>query len=194
MMQPWQMVGIALAGAGIGVLYLAWRQKQRSWLHISAGWGLLIGSQAAWAQTSGIDKGPALGIVVAMLAALAALFAAALRTPVKHRRAPRTRIAASASPAAIRHDGLAKVATILAITLAGMVVSVAACTALFLGNRALGLEHTANLTLTMFAFPLLWAGLATFIGYADSLRGRASLLFLVVAISAIIILGSGKAG
>ena len=78
-------------------------------------------------------------------------------------------------------------ASILAIVIVGMIASIAACTAFFLTNRAVGVEHTANIIVTMFAFPTLWAGLATYIGYSNNMGGKIRLLLgLVVVCGAII--------
>ena len=193
MMLIWQIAGVVLAGAGVGALYLAWQRKQRSWPLVLTGWTLLLGSIVAWGKTSGVDKGPALGIIAAIIITMIAVVIAGLRTPIKQRREPRTRIRGGAALAATRSAALAQTATIVVILLAGLAVSLAACTALFMTNRTLGLEHTANLTLTMFSFPLVWAGLATSIGYVHGVRTRATLLCCILAISTAIILATMKA-
>jgi uncharacterized membrane protein len=193
MMVLWQIAGVVLAGAGVGALYLAWQRKQRSWPLVSAGWVLLLGSIMAWGKTSGVDKGPALGIIFAIIIAMIAVVIAGLRTPLKQRREPRTRATGSATLAATRSAALAQTATIAVILLAGLAVSLAACTALFMTARTLGLEHTANLTLTMFSFPLVWAGLVTSFGYVHGVRTRATLLSCFLAISVAIILATMKA-
>jgi hypothetical protein len=193
MMLLWQIAGVGLAGAGVGALYLAWQRKQRSWPLVSAGWAMLLGSIMAWGKTSGVDKGPALGIIVAIMVAMIAVVIAGLRTPLKQRREPRTRVAVGATLDATRSAALAQTATIAVILLAGLAISLAACTALFMTNRTLGLEHTANLTLTMFSFPLVWAALVTSFGYVRSVRTRATLLSCILAISVAIILATMKA-
>lgn len=183
----WQLSGLALSGAGIFALYLAWRCKQRSWPLIGGGWALLLVSVLSWGQTSGVDKGPALGLVSITLTAMLAICIVAMRTPVKHRRGPRARIVPAEVPARARNSGWSTLVHILAIAILGLCVSVAACTALFMGSRSLGMEHTANLSLTMFAFPLVWAVLATYIGYSASFRGRAGILLSALALSTVII-------
>ena len=78
-------------------------------------------------------------------------------------------------------------ASLTAIAVGGLIASIAFCTALFLANRSLGLEHTANLTLAMFALPMTWGGLATFVGYSKSVVMRAAVLLGTTALSALVI-------
>lgn len=186
----WQLSGLALSGAGIFVLYLAWQGKQRNWGLTGLGWALLLGSIVSWDQTSGVDKGPALGLISITMMAMLAVFVVAMRTPVKQRREARVRNAIADVQTRVRHSPWANLASILAIVILGLVASVAACTALFMGSRSLGIEHTANLSLTMFAFPLAWAGLATFIGYSSNVRTRAGVVFGALALSIVIIFSS----
>lgn len=189
-MLVWQLSGLALSGAGIFALYLAWQRKQRNWGLIGLGWALLLGSLLLWDRTSGVDKGPALGLISITMMAMLAVFGAAMRTPVKQRREARVRNVAADVQARVRHSAAANIASILAIVIVGLVASVAACTALFMGSRSLGMEHTANLSMTMFAFPLAWAGLATYIGYSSNVRSRAGVLFGALAVSGVIIFSS----
>lgn len=189
----WQLAGIVLGVAGIAVLRAASQRKARHWPLVSAGWALILGSLAAWGETSGVDKGPALGIVALTLIALGAVGLSALGTPVKQRREARIRTApAAAAEAAARPAIGPAAARVLAIVFAGLIVTIAACTALFMGARALGMEHTANLTLAMFAFPLGWAGLATWIGFADNLRRRAGVLLAILALAGVIVIAASK--
>lgn len=183
----WQILGTSLGLTGIGALYLSWRRKSRSWALVGSGWSLLLGSVLSWSQTSGIDKGPALGIIAVVFTALAAVALTAWRTPVKQRRKVAARPAALNAQASVWHEGLTMAASLTAIAVVGLIASVAFCTALFLANRSLGLEHTANLTLTMFAFPVTWGGLATLVGYSKSVVTRAAVLLGMIAVSALII-------
>ncbi|MDM7957461.1 hypothetical protein [Blastomonas sp.] len=186
----WQLSGLVLSAAGLFALHRAWQAKQRHWGLIGLGWALLLGSVLVWGRTSGVDKGPALGLISITIMAMLAIFVAAMRTPVKQRRQARVRNGMADTQTRVRHSAAANVASILAIVIFGLAASVAACTALFMGNRALGMEHTANLSLTMFAFPLAWAGLATYIGYSSSIRTRATVLTGVLALSSVIIFSS----
>ena len=183
----WQMTGVCLSFLGVLLLYLGWKRKRRSWPHIVAGWGFVLGAIIAWGQTSAADKGTALGIIVVVLTGLAALAIIAVKTPVKARRKPRKAAIQGPVQASLWHEGLSMTASILAIVIVGMIASIAACTAFFLANRAAGVEHTANIIVTMFAFPTLWAGLATYIGYSNNTGGKIRLLLgLVVGCGAII--------
>lgn len=183
----WQILGTCLSIVGVFALYLSWQGKQRSWPLVLAGWGAVFGAIWAWSQTSGVDKGPALGIIIVVLTAMIGVLVVALRTPVKQRREPKVRNQSDGAQASVWHEGLSTTASILAIVIVGLIASVASCTALFMGNRALGMEHTANLSLTMFAFPMVWAGLATYVGYSNSVGGRAGFLAGLTALSGAII-------
>lgn len=187
-MIAWQLAGTILCALGVGTLYLAWRKKRRDWLFVATGWALLLIGILLWAQTGGVDKGPALGIVTVMFVGLLAVGIHAVATPIKKNR----RTVQRGDPptgevqVAFRRYGVALNA--IAIVLAGLAVSVVVCTAVFMGNRAVGLEHTSNLTLTMFAFPILWAAIATFIGYSSSTNLRVTSLLGFTAVAVLILL------
>lgn len=184
----WQLGGTILSILGVGALYLAWRKKERDWPLVSAGWSFIIVSIAVWSQTSGVDKGPALGIVVVTLIGLAAVCARAFAVPAKAGRSNGTRPARAGNGGDVSVSRYSAAANITAIIIGGVAVSILACTALFMGNQSLGVEHTTNLTLTMFGFPLLWGALATYIGYSTSTSGRITKLVGLSLISAVIIL------
>lgn len=177
MMLAWQIGSTALAALGLFVLYLSWQSKARNWPLVGAGWFCLVGSILGWSKTSGVDKGPALGLVVMTLLALGAVAIVALRTPIKQRREVSPRIVASSQEASVWHEGLSITISVLAIVFVALFASVAVCTALFMASQASGLEHTANLTMTMIAFPLVWAGLAVFTGYSNNGWVKAGVLF-----------------
>lgn len=182
----WQILGICLSIAGVFALYLSWQRRKRSWPLVLGGWALIIGAIVSWAQTSGVDKGPALGIVIVILTAMSAVGIVAAKTPVKLRREPRIRDLSEATQSSVWHEGLSTTASILAIVFVGLIASVAACTALFMGSQAVGVEHTANLTITMFSFPLLWGAISTYIGYSSSVTGRFVTLAGLLTVSAAI--------
>ena len=189
----WQLIGICLSISGVLSLYLGWKRKHRSWPHILSGWSLLLGSILAWGQTSGADKGAALGIIVVVLTGMTAVAVIAVKTPVKARRKPRKTATQGNMQASLWHEGLSITASILAIVIVGMIASIAACTAMFLTNRAVGVEHTANIILTMFAFPTLWAGLATYMGYSHNTVGKIRLLLGLVLVSCAVIFAMMRA-
>ena len=185
-----QIAGTILSLLGIFSLYAAWQKKGRDWPRLAIAWALVTAAIISWSQTSGIDKGPALGIVVVTLSGLLAVAVVGLRSPEKMARPARAaRITAvhklNAWPVAIRA---------LVIILAGLIVSVAASTAIFMGSRSAGLEHTANLTLTMFSFPMLWGVIATYTGYSQSAKGRAVVLAGIAAASICVIALGMKGG
>lgn len=190
----WQTGGTILAVAGLAVLYAAWQRKARNWPLVLVGWALLAGSVASTAQVNGTEKGWALGILVAVLAGLIALGALALSAPVKTRRQVPARPAAGMAAQPDWRAKIAPAARIAAIVLLGLPVSLAGSTALFMGSRAAGVEHTANLTTAMFAFPLIWASLSTMLAYSDSARTRtANVLGMAIVSGAVIAATMGRA-
>lgn len=183
MMLLWQVAGAALGAAGIAALYASWQRKGSVRGLAATGWLFIAASILAWSRTSGIDEGPALGIVSIALTGLLAVGYSAIRTPVKARRTARVRIALNEDDRPDVATGVcAKVLSLLVITGLGLAASLTACGALFLVGRSAGFEHTGNLATAMFAFPLVWAGLATWVGYsANPARGSAVLGAIVAA-------------
>lgn len=183
----WQIIGTCLSISGLLALYMSWQRRQRLWPLVLAGWAAILGAILSWAKTSGVDKGAALGIIVVMLTAMIGVLVVAFRTPVKKRRLPRVHTRSDLAPASVWHEGLSMTASVIAIAIVCLITSLVSCTALFIGNRALGMEHTANLSLTMFAFPMVWAGLATYVGYSSSVGGRTGFLAALAAVSSAVI-------
>lgn len=180
----WQVTGVLLGAAGIAALYLAWQRKEKSAALPVVGWTLVAASILAWSRTSGIDKGPALGIVAIVLIALAVLGISALMTPPRSRRAQRTRAVRDGEGGGSMTARAAgtKALMLAVIVLLGFAAALATCSALFLAGHRAGLEHTGNLAAAMFAFPMVWAGVATWLGYhANPARGAAILAALLAA-------------
>lgn len=194
MAMTWQVGGTILALAGIGGLYLSWRRKERSWPLVASGWLLLAASIVSWAQTSGSDKGSALGIVAAVLIALGFVGAAAMAGPTKLRRTAPVRSLPASVRASVWHEGLRAGFAMAAMVLVALVVSIATCTALFSAARSAGVEHTANLTVSMFAFPLAVAAFTTFFAYCEDARLKAAWIAVPTAVSAVIIAANFGAG
>ena len=193
MLLAWQIGGVLTGAMGIAALYLAWQRKEASRALTAAGWALVAVSILAWSRTSGIDKGPALGILGIVLTALAALAISALRTPPRARRAQRARIAPAEGrgPAV---EAIGRKALMLAVIVPlGFAAALAVCGALFMAGRAAGVEHTGNLAAAMFAFPLVWAGLATAIGYAGK-PARGAVMLSGILAAALAVIGSGIGG
>lgn len=190
MLLAWQIGGVLTGAAGVAALYLAWQRKKAGRALTAFGWALVAVSILAWSRTSGIDKGPALGILSFVLIALVALGVSALRTPPRSRRAQRVRIAPEGGRSLAVERAGAKALMLAVIVLMGFAAALAACGALFIAGRSAGFEHTGNLAAAMFAFPLVWAGLATWLGYAARpARGAAILAGILAAALPVIGLG-----
>ncbi|MEM1193220.1 MAG: hypothetical protein AAGH42_07485 [Pseudomonadota bacterium] len=151
------------AAGGVWVLQAAWKAHNGNGQRLALGWSLIFGSVIAWAFTSGADKGAALGIIAVILLVMSAFLLTALKT---EKSAPR-RI----TPRTITGEKVG-IRTILSRVWAGLLIgpisglaSLSICTAAFAGFKMAGLEHTANLTIVSFSFPLLWACLGIFAGY-----------------------------
>jgi hypothetical protein len=190
----WQAGGIGLALAGVGALYLSWKGKDRSWPLVAAGWMLLAASIISWAQTSGTDKGSALGIVSAVLVALGFVGAAAISAPTKRRRAAPMRSLPAEARTNVWHDGLRAGVAAIALVFVALVASIATCTAFFTIARSAGVEHTANLTVSMFAFPIALAGFTTFLTYCEDAGRKAAWTALPTILSAVIVAAALGAG
>lgn len=68
----WAAAAAAATLAGVGLLYAAWLRKDASRaLPILGGWGLILASIWPWAVAAGWDRGPAIAVCVAILAAFA---------------------------------------------------------------------------------------------------------------------------
>lgn len=167
----------AIIGAvcGIWLLRAAWRLKKLNGPRLLSGWALIFASFVVWAQTTGTDKGTALGIVCITLVALAFLGSTALRASVREERQRQERIAPSVTLGwlAIAHRVFAGLLIGPLSGLSALALSAAA----FVVFHDIGWEHTANLITAMFAFPLIWAGLAVVSG-VDSFLWRKSLVVL----------------
>lgn len=192
MLLAWQIGGVLTGAMGIAALYLAWQRKETSRALTAFGWALLGVSIIAWSRTSGVDKGPALGILGIVLTALAALAISALRTPSRPRRAQRARIAPEGGRG-LGVEAIGNKAMMLAVIVPlSFVAALAACGALFIAGRSAGFEHTGNLAAAMFAFPLVWAGLATWLGYAGK-PARGAVMLSGILAAALAVIGIGGA-
>ena len=176
------MGAIALAAAvcGIYLLQAAWRKRGNNGPRLIGGWGLLLSSILAWSTTSGADKGAAIGITVAILVVLVLLSATLLRAPQRTVRTGTAREYVTKPLGALTISRRVLVGILMGPV--GFLSAVALCTASFMALKSLNAEHTANLTIVSFAFPLVWGGLLV-TGGADTKLWRKSL----------IIIGSGAA-
>jgi hypothetical protein len=87
-------LGLAAAGAGVGLLRRAWRRPSPGWWTL-AGWALLIAATPAWALGAGWDKAIALALLVPSLAGFAFVCA---NLEMRRKRARRLARAATALP------------------------------------------------------------------------------------------------
>ncbi|MEM9054469.1 MAG: hypothetical protein AAGB16_04010 [Pseudomonadota bacterium] len=175
------LIATFLAACGI---YLLWAVSQNGRgyraLYLVGGWGLLLGSLIGWSFTSGADKGVALGLICIVLLALIAMALVVVRTPERKVRPGSGRIA---EPMQVGFLGYGR--RVLVGILMGPVAllsALALCAATFLGLRAIGVEHTLNLTVVSIAFPLVWGGLSI-IGGADTKLWRKSLVIIGAGIA-----------
>lgn len=164
-----------MAVCGLWLLQAAWRLRTANGWRLAGGWSAITLSIVYWAATSHPDKGSALGLVVLMTSALAALswrYLTADRKPARA-AAERTAKPLPAGPLEI----LRRVAAGLLLgPLAGL-AALALSTAGFVALQRSGAEHTANLITAMFALPLLWAAIAVIAG-AQSRLWRKSVIVI----------------
>ncbi|KCZ82811.1 hypothetical protein [Hyphomonas jannaschiana] len=180
-----------LAVCGIWLLQVAWRRRAGNGRHLAFGWVALFLSVILWAATSHPDKGTALGIVAIMLAALGALawiYVQAEQKPARDPADRRARVARAGVPEILKRIA----AGILLGPLAGL-AALAIATAGFVALQKAGLEHTGNLVIAMFAFPLLWSALAVVAG-ANSRLWRKSAIVIGAGLAPLAYLGLAAQG
>ena len=174
---------VALAVCGIYFLQASCRAKVNAPRRVLAGWLAIFGSIMLWSMTSGADKGTAFGIVAGVLLVLAWLCFSALRSDFAGAAADKTERLGCLEPI----SGLTYVRRVWAACLMGPIAgfsSLAICTFAFTAFRALGLEHTLNLTLVSFGLPIIWAMLAVLGGYGRSVWRKSVALLLAGIIPA----------
>ena len=173
-------LAVAMAVCGVAMLQAAWRLSQRNYRLVSLGWLLLLAATLFWTTTTAADQGVAIGLVVLILVALAFLSVRMMRAPIRMTRPVRKRTAPD-----VRlgwRELLRRAWTgVLLIPIAGM-AALLATTGVFVGLKALGVEHTANVTVGYFTFPLLWAALGGLIGYETGLVRKSLTVISVGAV------------
>jgi hypothetical protein len=165
---------------GLWLLQAAWRLRTANGWRLAGGWSAITLSVICWAATSHPDKGSALGIVVIMIAAMAALSWIYVKADRKTAREATARVTKPAPTGPL--EILRRIAAgILLGPLAGL-AALAFSTAGFVVLRKSGVEHTTNLVTAMFAFPLLWAVIAV-VASAHSRLWRKSAIVIGSAIA-----------
>jgi len=181
------VLGLVFATGGIVLLYLSWQRSKRSWALVVGGWTFVVFSIFAWAQTSGIDKGPAKGIVAFILLALAALSVRAFQSPTKKRRT----INRGAKPVPVQRADktlwMRRVYDVILLTLLSGLAALAFSTMTFMAGKAMGAEHTANLTISFFMLPILWAIFAVMAGYVRQILYKSAALIGLIIIPSLVI-------
>lgn len=178
----WQFVGIAAAIGGMFLLRKAWRKRFDTNLEVFGGSLLILFSVTAWSQTSGADKGAALGIIVIVIMGGLTVLMTALQTPKRprkeERRLPERTVENSPDVALI---WLRRIYNGILLFLITGLAAVFTSAGLFMLLRWVGMEHSANLTLIAFLFSILWASLAVYVGSQQATL-RKSLIILGLAI------------
>lgn len=179
----WQCVGVAAAMGGIFLLRKAWQKRLKAQREALAGSLLVLFSLIAWAQTSGADKGAALGIIVVVIIGGLAVGMSALQAPKRASRKGRAvpqRV--SDPPQAGRALWLRYIYNGVLLFLITGLSALFLSAGLFLMLRWLGMDHGANLTLIAFLFSILWASLAVYVGSQPTML-RKSLVIWGLAIA-----------
>lgn len=178
----WQFVGVAAAIGGIFLLRKAWRKRFDTSLDVFGGSLLILFSITAWSQTSGADKGAALGIIVVVIVGGLAVLMTALQAPKRTRKeGRRLPERASEHPPAGAIIWLRRIYNGILLFLITGLAAVFMSAGSFMLLRWLGMDHSANLTLIAFLFSILWASLAVYVGSQQATL-RKSLIILGLAI------------
>lgn len=180
------LLALAVTACGIAMLHAAWRLKARSWPRIIVAWSCVTGSLVLWSFTSAADKGVAIGIVAWVIIAVLFLAVLAVRSTPRVEKPLRERVAPRAQ--AVRPAYSRRLYTGLLIGPVAGLIALSISTAAFVGLAAANVEHTLNLTLVSFAFPLLWAGLAVVAAYQIPLWRKTVMLF-GIGLLALVFLG-----
>src|SRR5262245_8734884 len=64
------VIASVLTLAGVVLLFLAWRRRERHIGLLAVAWGLIVVSYRFWAQANGFDSGATIGTVLLMVAAI----------------------------------------------------------------------------------------------------------------------------
>ena len=176
------ILGSTCAFFGIGLLYFTWQSKTSNNLFVMGGWTLIIGSLVFWRYTNGADKGIALGIVVFSLISLLFLTVIALSTPPRKVKPLRERTLQPPPN---------NIAVFLKRFWSGLLIgplsgfsALLFSTAIFAISKASLIEHTINLTVSAFLFPLSWAVLAVCVGCQTLIWKKSLTVFFAALISA----------
>lgn len=168
------IIALALftAVCGLWVLQTAWRAGTQNGIRLGIGWALLLVSTLVWTLTTSIEKGIALGTTAIVVMVLLFLLYR------RHAEPPRGNRVGAARHAKPEAQCIATIAgRTLSAVLLGPVAGLAALslsTAGFVLGNTLGAEHTGNLVVAMFAFPLFWAALAALVAMDSKLWRRAA--------------------
>lgn len=181
------LAAIIGATCGIWLLQKAWHSKQRNWRLVTAGWLLNFLSLVVWSHTTSIEKGIAQGIISLIVIALIFLSISASRSEPRSVRANRASDKKGNPTKDKPKDTAKKAATALLIGPISGLASLAFSTATFALLKAIGLEHSNNLTITYLLFPLLWALLAVTIGFQQNFWRRTLTLSSIGLISIVCI-------
>ena len=167
---------LALAVCGIYLLQAAWRLRANNALRLLGGWAAVLASIMVWSFTSAADKGAAFGIVAVVVLVLVYFAWSAFQAERRPFRQSKDREAKQDDIAWQTH--LRRVwAGALIGPIAGL-SALALSTAVFAMFRMAGMEHTLNLTLVSFGFPIAWAALAVIAGYGASVWKKSTLVLL----------------
>ena len=150
---------------------------------------LLFFMDSAMQEGSYMDYGMFLqSIMLAALGALAWIYVQAEQKPARDPADRQARVARAGVPEILKRIA----AGILLGPLAGL-AALAIATAGFVALQKAGLEHTGNLVIAMFAFPLLWSALAVVAG-ANSHLWRKSAIVIGAGLAPLAYLGLAAQG
>ncbi|MEM9261944.1 MAG: hypothetical protein AAGA22_00040 [Pseudomonadota bacterium] len=175
-----RITGICVAVCGVYALQTASRSRSdRHSLIVAAGWVAITSSLVIWAFTSGADKGVALGAIAVIIAAMGALLRVARSGPARKAKSlPKKAVSAPPEPASLTFwTGLRRIWVAALIGPVAGLAALAACAAGFAALRSAGMEHTANLTIVSFGFPIMWALFAFIAGFDRRLLRKTAIIF-----------------
>ncbi|MEM7741403.1 MAG: hypothetical protein AAF225_11455 [Pseudomonadota bacterium] len=173
---PLRLVAMIAMVAGAFALHHAWANRGMTRFSVAVGWSLIALSIFVWGQTSGVDRGTALGLVMLVVTFCTAIAVRVMRSST---RSARDKAERSVPPQANKQLGRGEWARRVFVgfligPLAGL-AGLSVTTVLYALLDAGGVEPGGNLVIAFFVFPLSWAILSVVNGYDQRLWRKTSI-------------------
>ncbi|MEM0930316.1 MAG: hypothetical protein AAGI89_13600 [Pseudomonadota bacterium] len=173
---PLRLVAVVMMTAGALALQHAWANRGATKFSVAAGWVLIALSIFVWGQTSGADRGTALGLVMLVVTFSTAIAVRVMKSPTRSAHGKAGRSVPPTTTAGLGRLGWMRRVFVgfLVGPLAGL-AALSVTTIVYAALDAGGAEPGGNLVVAFFVFPLSWAALSVVNGYDEKLWRKTSL-------------------